>query len=154
MKNSDNNPFIFYLTFEENLPGTFYIFHKMFKELDFILVPVHIDQLQKLVSFAEQEQVVVIASVVDSRDMKIYNEKVRGLLKYILKSKRLSFMHLSSFSKLNDSKFYTLNKNYYFMKYPLNTRTLAEKIVRFYELKTENNIRWPGGRRAKLGATV
>lgn len=152
MKQNETTSFIFYLTLEEQLPRTFYIFNQCFKDLGFMLVPVRIDQLQTLVSSTDQSQIIVISSVIDSREMKLYNEKVRGLLKYVLKSKRLTFMHLSSFGKVNDFKLYHKQKNYYFMKYPLDAGLLATKIVRYYQLKAEQNIlRWPGGRRAGVG---
>lgn len=152
MENSENNPFIFYLTLEENLPKHFYVFDRNLKTRGFIVVPVRIDQLQKLISYADQTQIVVICSVSDSREMKIYNEKIRPVLKYLLKSKRLTFMHLGSFSKLNDTRLYAMNKNYFFMKYPMNAELLSAKIARYYELKSETNVRWPGGKRAGLGA--
>lgn len=153
MKRNENTPFIFYLTFEENLPKTFYTFDRALKNLGFMLVPVRIDQLQTLVSSTDQTQIMVLASITDSREMRMYNEKVRGLLKYVLKSKRLTFMHLSSFSKLNDFKLYSMNKNYYFLKYPLDANLLCAKIIRYYDLKSETNVlRWPGGKRAGLGA--
>lgn len=153
MENNENTPFIFYLTLDESLPRTFYTFDKCFKERGFILVPVKIDQLQKLIAFADQSQVIVIASVSDSREMKLYNEKVRPLLKYILKSKRITFMHMGSFSKLNDFKQFVHHKNYYFMKYPLNASVIASKIIRYHDLKSETN-RWPGGKKAGLGAVA
>lgn len=152
METNENTPFIFFLTLEESLPKNFYVFDHYLKDLGFILVPVRVDQLQKLLSFAEQSQVIVLCSVSDTREMKLYNEKVRGLLKYILKSKRITFMHMTSFSRLNDQRYFVMNKNYYFMKYPLNAQLLSAKIARYYDLKSETNIRWPGGKRAGLGA--
>jgi hypothetical protein len=154
MEKNFNTPFIFYLTLEENLPKTFYVFDRTLKDLGFMLVPVRIDQLQTLCASTDQSQIIVITSVTDAREMKMYNEKVRGLLKFILKSKRLTFMHLSSFSKLNDFKMYSLKKNYYFLKYPLDARTLSAKIARYHDLKSETNVRWPGGKRAGLGAVA
>lgn len=147
-----NTPFIFYLTLEENLPKTFYVFDRALKDLGYILVPVRIDQLQSLVSTTEQTQIVVIASVTDTKELKLYNEKVRGLLRFVLKSKRLTFMHLSSFARHNDSKLYSMSKNYFFMKFPLDARLLSAKIARYHDLKSETNLKWPGGKRAGLGA--
>lgn len=154
MRNESNNPFIFYLTLEEELPSNFYTFDRVFKDLGFILVPVKVDQLQTLVAASEQEQVIVLTSVTDTKEFKLYNEKVRNLLKYVLKSKRLTFMHLSSFSKLNDSKFFAIYKNYYFLKYPIDARKLSAKIARYYELKLEQNSRWPGGKRAGISGVA
>lgn len=155
MSQTAHTPFIFFLTFGEELPETYQIFDRQFKELGFILVPVRADQLQTLAATSEQAQLMVIASVSDAREYKFYNEKIRGMLKYLLKSKRLTFLHLSSFSKLNDSKSFSIHKNYFFLKYPLNARALAEKIVEHYFLTTsEQNLRWPGGRRATIGAGI
>jgi hypothetical protein len=152
METNQNSPFIFYLSLEDTLPKSFYVFDKAFKDLGFMLIPFRIDQLQSLLASTEQNQVIIISSVTDFRELKLYNEKVRGLLKFVLKSKRVSFMKLSSFSMLNDIKHFALKKNYFFMKYPLDARLLSAKIVRYHELKSETNVRWPGGRRAGLGA--
>lgn len=154
MEQNLNTPFIFYLTLGENLPKAFYVFDKSLKALGHILVPVRIDQLQTLLSSADQTQIIVISSVTDVRELKLYNERVRGLLRYVLNSKRLTFMHCSSFSKLNDFKQYALKKNYYFFKFPLDAALLSKKIVRYYELKSDQNVRWPGGRRAGLGNII
>ncbi len=154
MNKNENAPFVFYLTLEETLPKNFYLFHKLFSEIDFVLVPVRIDQLQKLISCTDQSQIILISSVSDSKEYKSYNEKIRGLLKFFLKSNRLSFFHLSSFSKLNDSKVHSLHKNYFFMKFPFDARDLSRKIARYYEIKSEKTLSWPGGKRAGIGAIV
>lgn len=154
MEKNFNTPFIFYVTLEDTLPKAFYTFDRLFKEQGFILVPVKVDQLQALVASTEQTQVVVMSSVIDSRELKIFHEKVRSLLKYVLKSKRLTFMQLSSFSKINDSKLFAMNKNYFFMKYPTDARALSQKIIRYYNLKSETNLRWPGGKRAGLSGVA
>ncbi len=145
------NPFIFFLTIEANLPDSYYIFDRNLKELGYILVPVKVDQLQSLAASTSQEEIIVICSVLGSREYAIYNEKVRSLLKYVLKTKRITLMHLSSFSRLNDSKLYSQQKNYFFMKYPLDARILSGMISRFYKVKSEKSSRWPGGRRAGVG---
>ncbi len=147
MNSESQAPFIFYLTLEENLPSTFYTFNHIFKDLGFMLLPVRMDQLQTLVSSSDQNQFVVITSISSFKEFKLYNEKVRGLLKFLMKCKRLTFMQLSSFSKLDDSKLFSFYKNYYFLKYPVDAQLLAGKIARYYDLKSEQNSRWPGGRR-------
>lgn len=154
MEEKFDTPFIFYLTLEDHLPKAFYAFDKSMKELGHMLIPVKIDQLQSLLATTDQSQIIVISSITDSREMKIYSERVRNILKYVLKSKRITFMHCSSFSKLNDSKYYVFQKNYFFMKYPLDSMVLSKKIIRYQEMKSEENIKWPGGRRAGLGAVV
>lgn len=142
------NPFIFFLTLEENLPESFYIFDRNFKELGYILVPVKVEQLQTLAASTSQEEIIVLSSVVGSREYALYNKKVRNLLKYVLKSKRITLMHMSSFSRLNDGKLYSQQKNYFFLKYPLDARLLSATITRYHQTKSEKSSRWPGGKRA------
>lgn len=151
-KNETSAPFIFFLSLEDSLPKAFYVFDKYLKELGFILVPVKIDQLQILIATSEQEQVVVLCSVTNAREFKLYNDKVRKFLKFILKSKRLTFMHFSSFSKLNDQKYFINLKNYYFIKYPLNAKQLAIKISKYHTLKKEQRTVWPGGKRTSIAS--
>jgi hypothetical protein len=154
MDYEQNTPFIFYLTLGDTLPRSFWIFDRCLKDRGFILVPVKIDQLQTIATTTGQGHIMVLCSITDSRELRHYNERVRGLLKFILKSKRLSFMVLSSFSKANDSKSFTLIKNYFFIKYPINANMLSERIARFHELKNEKTSMWPGGRRAGLGSVT
>lgn len=152
MADTSSTAFIFYLILEENLPKHYYMLDRHFKEIGYILVPVKIDQLQLLVAASEQDQVIVLCSVSNSREYRIYNEKVRGFLKYVLKSKRLTFMHLSSFSKVSDQRLFSLQKNYYFMKLPIKAEELCFRIGRYYELKKQQLTKWPGGKRAGLSS--
>lgn len=152
MTYAENRPFIFYLALEESLPDSFYVFDRCLRDLGFILVPVRVDQLQTLVASADQTQIIVLSTVTDTRELKLYNEKIRGLLKYILKSKRITFMHLSSFSRTSDMKSFSILKNYYFFKLPIDVRALSARIARYYDVTSETKLRWPGGKRAGLGS--
>lgn len=154
MKTHAQNPFIFYVTPDESLPKAFYVYDRVFKELGFMLIPVKIDQLQSLLASSDQNQIIAITSVTDARQLKLYNERIRPFLKYVLKAKRLSFMCLSSFSLINDVKKYAIQKNYFFMKYPLDAGQLSAKIAKYYDLKSEKSVRWPGGKRAGLSGVA
>lgn len=142
------NPFIFYLTLDDSLPSAFYVFDRTLRELGFILVPVKVDQLQTLVSSTDQEQVIVLSSVTDSRELKLFNERVRGLLKYILKSPRITFLQLASFSRINDTRAHALTRNYFFLKCPLDARALSHRISQYHVERTQRSSLWPGGKRA------
>lgn len=140
------SPFIFYLTLVDSLPNSFYSFDRIFRDLGFILVPVQFDQLQSLIASTDQSQVIVISSVTDTSDLKAYNEKIRPRLKFLLKSRRISFIHLSSFGRIDDSKLFAFKKTYSFLKFPLDARVLSSQIARFYEERMSKSTRWPGGR--------
>jgi hypothetical protein len=151
MKKNEDLPFIFYLNLEQHLTQTYYSFDRCFKEQGFLLVPVAVDQLQKLVSSSDQSEAIVLCSVRDLREHRLYNDQVRGLLKFVLKNKRISFMHLSSFSSLNDTKNFTMTRNYFFIKYPQDVSLLSSMITRFYALRVDASRKWPGGKRAGAG---
>lgn len=147
----NTHPFIFFLTLDERLPDQFYIFDRLLKEQNYILVPVRVDQLQQLVSSTEQTHVLVLNCVSNFREYKLFNDKVRKILKYVLKSRRLSFVQVCSFSKLNDSRIHGLTKNYYFIKTPVEADVLAKRIVSFHEMKSEKSQIWPGGPKSMAG---
>ncbi len=142
------SPFIFYLTLGDSLPNSFYSFDRIFRDLGFIVVPVQFDQLQSLMASSDQSQVIVISSVTDTAELKAYNEKIRPRLKFLLKSRRMSFIHLSSFSRIDDTKLFALKKTYSFFKFPLDARVLSSQIARFYEERMTKSTRWPGGTRS------
>lgn len=144
----NTRPFIFYLTLEEKLPDQFYVFDSLFKEMDYILVPVTVDQLPKLVASTEQDHVMVINCVSSFREYKLFNTKVRSILKYVLKSRRISFIEISSFSKLNDSRVHSLSKNYFFLKTPVDGRALVKRMISFHSKRSEQSNLWPGGARS------
>jgi hypothetical protein len=144
----DSQPFIFFVTVGEKLPQTFFKLDYQLKQKGIILVPIAIDQLQVMVSSGAQNHYIAVTSVSSFAEYKIYNEKVRHLLKFVLRKANISFFNLSSFQKLNDTNLFRMTKNYFFLKYPLNTEVLGEKLVRYLELKSEKVARWPGGKRA------
>ncbi len=147
----NTRPFIFFLTLEERLPEQFYTFDRIFKEYDYILVPVRVDQLQQLVASTEQNHVMVISCTTNFREYRLFNEKVRKILKYVLKSRRLSFVQLSSFAKINDTRAHNLTKNYFFLKAPVDARELTERMISFHDQKSEKSQIWPGGHKSLAG---
>lgn len=144
----DSMPFFFFVTLGGKLPEVFFKLDAQLKKQGVILVPVAIDQLQVMVSSGAQNHYIAITSVNSFAEYKIYNERVRHLLKFVLRKSNISFFNLCSFQKLNDSNQFRMTKNYFFLKYPLNTDTLGEKLVRYMDLKSEKLARWPGGKRA------
>lgn len=143
---------IFYLTYQSELTKEFFFFSEHFSKKGFILVPVKVDQLQNLAASTEQEHIIVLNTIKNSQELKNYNKYARHLLKYVLKSKRITFFNLSSFSSSNDSKVYYHLKNYFFISLPIDARIFTHKLVKYYELKQSEKIAWPGGKRAGLSS--
>lgn len=148
-QNFENQPFVFYLTLDEVPPKEFYPFAEQLKQQGFLLLPVKLDQIQSLMSVCEQDQIMIICSVNSSIEFKNYQIKIRKYLKNILQSKRVTFLHLSPFDKLNDQKAYHMLKNYYFIKFPVNVKRLSQTIGQYYHYKKNEKAMWPGGKRSQ-----
>lgn len=146
--NFSSQPFFFFVTLGDKLPTAFFKMDQHLKAQGIILVPIAVDQLQTLVSSGAQNHYIVLTSVTSFVEFRLYNEKVRHLLKYVLRKTNLSLFIMSSFQKLNDTNQYRMSKNFFFLKYPLNSKLLSEKLARYVELKSEKIAIWPGGRRA------
>ena len=147
-ENFSNQPFFFFVTLGDKLPAAFFQLDIHLKKHGIILVPIAIDQLQVMLSSGAQDHYIAITSVSTFSEFKIYNEKVRHLLKFVLRKPNLSFFTMSSFQKVNDTNKFRNTNNFFFLKFPLNSEVLSEKLVRFMEQKSEKIARWPGGKRA------
>lgn len=138
---NEENPFVFYLELEQYFNNHFFNFNHFFQKKDFILLPVTLDQLQQLASLTEQSEVIVICSVSSFQQMKVYEQKVRGVLKFFLKDKRFNFILISSFSHLDDKKYFKNNSSYSFFNYPLDVKKVVQNIVDYYFYKNNNKNR-------------
>lgn len=143
---------IFYLTSQSQLPREFFFFSELFAKKNVMLVPVRVDQLQNLALSTEQEHIIVINTIKNTEELKNYNKYARHLLKYVLKSKRISFFNLSSFAASDDTRIYFNFKNYFFINLPIDARILTNKLIKYYVLKQSEKIAWPGGRKASVSS--
>ncbi|MFA5582997.1 MAG: hypothetical protein WDA09_02185 [Bacteriovoracaceae bacterium] len=149
---NDEQTIIFFLTCQSELPKEYFYFNALFGQQNFILVPVKVDQLQNLAASTDQEHIIVINTITKSEELKNYNKYARHLLKYVLKSKRISFFNISSFGSSNDTKVHFHSKNYFFINLPIDAKILSDKLIKYYELKRTEKIAWPGGKRAGLSS--
>jgi|GEM_PF-2979504 len=150
----ETTPSFFYLVFDEQIPKHFYEFRQHLSREGVMLVPIRIEQVQSILSTTSQEQIILIQSVANVQQLNQYQKKIRPYLKYILKSKRITLLHFSSFSKIDDSKQFHSLRNYFFIRFPVSLFELAPKIVRYYELKSTELTLWPGRRAPRLSSEV
>ncbi len=147
MKTNDCNKFIFYILLENKIPEAFYQFDNYFKKIGWTLIPIAFDQIQMLGSISEQGCMPVLCSTQDFQEFKSFNKNVRDVLKFLLKSEKFMFFKISSFEKLNDEKYFFRFKNYFFIRYPQNVRAITLWVEHLFELKSNHNKSWPGGKR-------
>lgn len=149
---NENKTIIFYLTTKLELTHEFFSLNQTFNDAGCVLVPVRVDQLQNLATMTEQEHIIVLNVIRNSQELMSFNKGVRHLLRYILKSKRITFFNLSSFDSTDDSRVHFHSKNYFFLKLPIDVKLMSKKIARYYTLKQKDKVAWPGGKRAGLAS--
>jgi len=145
-----NELFFFWILLDDRLDEVYYNTASMFAARGVKLLPIKMDQVSRLAALSEVGHVTVLCSTRSGQQYAVFNKRVAPLLSMLLRQERLSLFHFSSFQKLDlGSKTYR-QKNYFFLKYPLNLETLCDKLKRFHELRLNRARVWPGGRRAKV----
>jgi hypothetical protein len=146
----DNELFFFWILLDERLDESYYHTAAKFAERGIKLLPIKIDQVSRLAALSETGHVTVLCSTRSGSQYAVFNKRVAPLLSMLLRQERLSLFHFSSFQKLDYGAKTFRQRNYFFLKYPLNLETLCDKLKRFHELRLNRARVWPGGRRAKV----
>lgn len=146
----DERPIFFWIMLEERLDPLFYEIGAQLKEHGVELLPVKADQVSRLIALTETSHVVLLCSTRRVSDFAPFLRHVAPRLPLLLRQDRLSFFHLSSFSKLQVASKRPWKQSYFFFKYPLNLVSLCAKLRKYQQLKTTQTQKWPGGRRAKV----
>ncbi len=142
--------FFFWLTFEDKIDEQFVFMATELAKIGVTLLPAKIDQISRLASLSDLGHVTVICSTRQANHFAQFEKTVGKVLPLLLRQQRLTFFHLSSYKKLDLSNKLHRQKNYFFLKYPLNLENLCGKLKRFHELRLNRAKVWPGGRRAKV----
>lgn len=145
-----DDSFFFWISLEERLDEAFYATSHELSLLGIKLLPVRIDQVSRLTALTTHGHVNVICSTRHGKQFVAFQKHVAPILGLLLRQDRLSFFHFSSFQKLDLAGKAPGQKNYFFLRYPLNLATLCAKLKRFHELRLNRAKAWPGGRRAKV----
>jgi hypothetical protein len=140
--------FVFYIAMGETLPKYYYDLAHALREVDLTLVPVQLDQL--LIMHQGKKRIHAVCVTSNMREFKIFQKRIKKVLKQSIMSKLLSLYHLSSFSKLNLHNELGRMDNYHFVNLPVQDKTFAHALLKFYKVAINNVKKWPGGRRGKL----
>ena len=142
--------FFFWLTIDEKLDELYFATAGELAKSNITLLPVKLDQVSRLAALTEDGHVMVLCSTRHAKQYTTFTKTVAPVLQMLLRQERLTFFHFSSFQKLDLGAKVYRQKNYFFLKYPLNLETLCVKMKRFHELRLNRARVWPGGRRAKV----
>ncbi len=147
METDENLNLIFYLTFGQKLPKVFYDLAVTFKNKGLTLVPVELDQLLDFYQGKKNVHVVVVTK--NQFEKKAYQKSLK-IINHALRSGKMFFYHLSSFSDIDLRKEKGRINNYSFISLPISIEVLAQAVKNSFLIKQNSIQKWPGGRRGRL----
>ncbi|MBY0516765.1 MAG: hypothetical protein K2P81_07650 [Bacteriovoracaceae bacterium] len=150
MNTTNQEQFFFWLLIDNKLDEVFYSASSEFARLGIKLIPVKIDQVTRLAALTNMGHITVLCSTRHSLQYSLFTKHIAPVLSMLLRQDRLTLFHFSSFQKLDLGAKGLKQKNYFFLKYPLNLESLCAKLKKFHELRLDRTKAWPGGRRAKV----
>ena len=86
-------------------------------------------------------------------EAKYYHKKIRKILKYWMRSRRIDLFIGSSFELLDDSPIYGLTGSYHYFQLPIMTNEFCDIISEKIKDKSNNKKKWPGAS-SRLGSTI
>ncbi len=147
MEEQNDLNLIFFLTFSQKLPRTYYDLAVGFKDIGLTLVPVQFDQL---LSFYQGKRNVHIVTIISSLQEKRAFKASLRIINQALLSGKMTFYHFSSFSDMDLRRQGGRVRNYHFAMIPMKIDVLCMAVKRFYTRIKSQQTKWPGGTRAKL----
>jgi hypothetical protein len=142
---------IFYLKLTPKLNNKFFEIDRHFKQKGFTLIPVSVSDLIAVNRGENKFQVILIADGFEQA--RYYHKKIRKILKYWMRSKRINLFIGSSFELLDDSAIYGLTDCYFYYKLPIKTKEFCDKIGTKIKEKQDHDKKWPGSS-TRLGSTI
>ena len=147
MEVRDDLKMIFFVTFTDKPPRSYFDLAINLREEGLTLVPIKFDQLLSFYQGKKRIHVICVVSSVFER--KAYLRSIR-IMKQALLTSKITLYHFSSFTHLDLRKELSRLKNYHFVTLPVPLHSLARAMRKFYEYAMYDGQKWPGGKRAKL----
>lgn len=145
----EQEDYILYLRTSGCFSAEYFHLSKVLKYLDISLVPVTLEQLMDM-RIEKGTLVLNISSNIEELKHFLYYRK--RFLDFALKTSAISLVNVSSFSGFKGIEELVSLKNYYHLEIPIDLRIVACELFEILEQSKKHNLRWPGGRRARLPA--
>lgn len=147
----NKSDWIFYLKLSPKLPASFFDMDKRLKENGYTLIPVSFTDLVLLNTKEGEFHVLAMAS--STEQATYFQRKVRKILHYLLRSKRMHMYFVSSFKFLDDTHLFGSSGHYHYVQLPVSVNKFCDTISETIKNKRSQSRKWPGASR-RLGSTV
>ena len=152
MKEEFHDPqrFIFFYQFQKKLPRSFIHLSAHLAQYSIKLVPVDLDQLRDLSK--NKSNIVVLAIESDLPSRTSMAKALKSSLGIMLRYRRISLFHISSFEKNNTLASFEKSNHYKHLRLPESYESISQYMAVFLGQNLKAVNKWPGGKRAKLPA--
>ena len=138
--------FIIFIQWTSHLPEDYFIIAKLFRPWDIRVVPIKYDQLMK---YHLNSHKIVLSITLDMTLTQLKLKTLQRFLNFPIKTGRLTFFDISSYSNLNTESEY-FKKYYKFFPLPMKYTDIVEKVASYFFVQNKSENYWPGGRRSRL----
>jgi hypothetical protein len=145
---SDKANWIFYITKNEGLPKFYYSLASQLSKKNLMLIPVTLDQFIMIVRNHAHAHVVM--GTVSIPEKQWFEKSIRHRFLRMIKNRRITFYHLSSFNSLELNSELGRNDEYYYLQLPLKIDKFVDLLEEQYFKKSSSMQKWIWGKRAKL----
>lgn len=146
--NQEPTRFIFYLQFAKQLPRYYFQLANILSYYNIQVVPVSLDQLREMAS--NRNKMVVIVGETDLQTRGKMRKALKSSLGVMMRYRKISLFHISSFEKNLELAPTEKSNNYYFVRLPESYELIVQQVCYFLAENLNVINKWPGGRRAKL----
>ena len=139
--------YIFYLKSSEALTNVFFQMSELFGKLNIVLLPVSIEELQKI-DRHKRHQIIVCRN--DLLSATTFLEVKKLYLDFAMSRGHVAVYDLSSFSEIENAGKYQAKKSYFYFPLPINLQQVVMNVAIDYFNTKNQREEWPGGRRSKI----
>ncbi|MBD65229.1 MAG: hypothetical protein CME62_08480 [Halobacteriovoraceae bacterium] len=143
----EQNNWVYYLKLQKDLTDEFLTLDSKIKQNGKSLIPVTLGTLQEIVH--DQSSLHLIIVIRTMREYSYFNRKVKKIMKYYIRSGKVSLYIASSFNGVNDTAI--MKRDFYnFVKLPVSYKYLANMVSDMVDVKEFGVEKWPGGLRSSF----
>lgn len=146
--NQEPTRFIFYLQFAKQLPRYYFQLANILSYYNIKLVPMSLRQLQDMST--SRNKIMVIAGETDLFTRRKMRKAFNSSLGLLMRYRKISLFHISSFEKNLDFVSQEKSNHYYFVRLPESYELIIQQVCYFLAENLNVINKWPGGKRAKL----
>ena len=146
-ENTNTINYIFYLQTKNDLDNNYYLLADVLGKINITLLPISADDL-KVIDRNKKHHVITIRN--DLSTAFSFNQMRKSFLDSAMAAGKIALFDISSFSEIENASKFQNKSMYRFFQLPQNLKQVAMTVAIDFYRDRNNQVEWPGGRRAKL----